>query len=109
MVKDGKRPLEDRNSRSGLVVTDRVDDRLFVTTATEGSESCHVLAIDREQGKILWDVEVHRQNPGAKREQNSYATPTPVTDGERVYAVFADGAVVAVDFSGALALEEYRG
>ncbi len=34
------------------------------------------------------------------RRQNSYATPTPVTDGRRVYAVFYDGTVVAVDFSG---------
>lgn len=78
------------------------EDRVFVTTATEGGEACHVLCIDREQGKILWNVEVHRQQPGAKRAQNSYATPTPVTDGERVYAVFSDGAVVAVDFSGSL-------
>ncbi len=78
------------------------EDRVFVTTATEDGESCHVVSIDREQGKILWNVEVHRQKPGAKRAQNSYATPTPVTDGERVYAVFSDGAVVAVDFTGSL-------
>lgn len=76
------------------------EDRVFVTTASEGGASCRVLAIDREEGKILWDREVHRQVPGPKRAQNSYATPTPVTDGERVYAVFSDGVVVAVDFSG---------
>ena len=32
--------------------------------------------------------------------QNSYATPTPVTDGKHVYSVFYDGTVTAVDFSG---------
>src|SRR5690606_41788106 len=42
----------------------------------------------------------HRQKPGPMRRQNSYATPTPVTDGERVYAVFYDGTVTAVDLSG---------
>lgn len=76
------------------------EDRVFVTTATEEGASCRILCVDREGGKILWNREVHRQVPGPKRAQNSYATPTPVTDGERVYAVFSDGAVVAVDFSG---------
>ena len=37
-----------------------------------------------------------------KRKQNSYASPTPITDGERVYAVFADGSFVALDFDGNL-------
>ena len=76
------------------------EDRIFVTTATEEGASCRVLCIDREDGAILWNREVHRQVPGPKRAQNSYATPTPVTDGERVYAVFSDGFVVAVDYSG---------
>lgn len=76
------------------------NDHIFVTTATEEGTSCHVLCIDRKDGKILWDTEVHRQMTGAKRKQNSYATPTPVTDGRRVYAVFYDGTAVAVDFSG---------
>lgn len=77
-------------------------DRVFLTTATEAGVSCRVVCIRRDTGVIEWDSEVHRQQPGAKREQNSYATPTPVTDGERVFAVFSDGAVVAVDFEGAL-------
>lgn len=78
------------------------EDRVFVTTASEEGASCRILCIERKGGQILWDREVHRQVPGPKRAQNSYATPTPVTDGERVYAVFSDGAVVAVDFKGEL-------
>jgi outer membrane protein assembly factor BamB len=31
---------------------------------------------------------------------NSYATPTPVTDGETVFAVFSGGSFVALDFEG---------
>ena len=76
------------------------DDAVFLTTATEEGVSCRVLRLDRRDGRIVWDKEVHRQTPGRKRRQNSYATPTPVTDGERVYAVFYDGTVVAVDFAG---------
>ena len=62
--------------------------------------SCRVLCLDRRAGKILWDREVFRQVPSTKREENSYATPTPVTDGAHVFAVFADGSFAAVDFSG---------
>ena len=78
------------------------DEKIFLTTATEEGVSCRVICVDRESGNILWNTEVHRQVPGAKRRQNSYATPTPVTDGVQVYAVFYDGTVVAVDFAGNL-------
>jgi outer membrane protein assembly factor BamB len=78
------------------------DERVFLTTTTEEGASCRVICISRENRNIAWNTEVHRQVPGPKRRQNSYATPTPVTDGERVYAVFYDGTAVAVDFSGNL-------
>ena len=77
-------------------------DHIFVTTATEEGASCRVIGIDRTSGDILWNIEVHRQVPGPKRAQNSYATPTPVSDGARVYAAFYDGTIVAVDFDGKL-------
>ena len=77
-------------------------DHIFVTTATDEGASCRVIGIDRTSGEILWDSEVHRQIPGPKRAQNSYATPTPVSDGARIYAAFYDGTIVAVDFDGKL-------
>ncbi|MCH7688610.1 MAG: PQQ-binding-like beta-propeller repeat protein [Planctomycetes bacterium] len=73
---------------------------VFLTTATEDGVSCRVICVNRDDGSIAWNTEVHRQKTGPKRRENSYATPTPVTDGERVYAVFYDGTVVSVDFSG---------
>ena len=75
-------------------------DRVFVTTATEDGASCRVLALDRATGKVLWDKEAFRQSHGHRNERNTYATPTPCTDGERVYAVFGDGSLAALDFSG---------
>ena len=75
-------------------------DRVFVTTATEEGASCRVLALDRTTGKVLWDKEVFRQSPGHRNDRNSYATPTPCTDGERVYTVFGDGSFAALDFAG---------
>ncbi len=77
-------------------------DRLFLTSATEEGVSCRVICVNRVDGSVLWNKEVHRQKQGPMRKQNSYATPTPVTDGKNVYAVFYDGTAVAVDFSGKL-------
>ncbi|MBH58155.1 MAG: hypothetical protein CMJ82_13340 [Planctomycetaceae bacterium] len=76
------------------------EDHIFLTAATEEGVSCRVICINRQDGSIAWSKEVHRQKPGPMRKQNSYATPTPVTDGKLVYSVFYDGTVIAVDFSG---------
>ena len=74
--------------------------RIFVTTATDGGASCHVLSLDAESGEILWDKHVFDQETRQKRSQNSYASPTPVTDGETVFAVFGTGSIAALDFDG---------
>ena len=76
------------------------NDHVFLTTATEDGKNCHVIAVDRKTGKVLWDKIVLIQKPEQHRHaMNSYATPTPVTDGETVYAVFS-GNFVAMDFDG---------
>lgn len=69
----------------------------FVTTATDHGVNCAVIGIDRDTGAIKWNTKVFEQVPLRKEGRNSYATPTPVTDGKAVYAVFGDGSVVAVD------------
>jgi outer membrane protein assembly factor BamB len=78
-------------------------DRVFLSTTTDAGASCHVLALDRKDGRILWNTEVFRQVPGHKQSENSHATPTPVTDGEKVFAVFSDGSFAAVNLDGAIA------
>lgn len=76
------------------------DDHVFLTTATEEGVSCRAIAVDRTTGRVLWNVEVVRQAPRKKRRENSYASPTPVTDGERVFVVFGDGSIAALDYEG---------
>jgi len=73
---------------------------VFVTTATDGGRSCRVLCLDAATGAVKWDTEVFTQDPGRKESRNTYATPTPCTDGKLVYAVFGSGGIAAVDFSG---------
>lgn len=71
--------------------------RVFVTTARDDGRACHVVALDRRSGAVLWDTLVFTQSLKRKENKNSYATPTPVTDGARVYAAFGDGSFAAVD------------
>src|SRR4051812_48451105 len=75
-------------------------ERIFVTTATENGASCRVLSLERTNGKIVWDKEVFEQVPRHKQQRNTFATPTPATDGERVYACFGDGSFAALNFAG---------
>jgi outer membrane protein assembly factor BamB len=77
-------------------------DRVFLTTATDQGASCRVLCLDRRTGRLRWDREVFRQVPPTKRPENSHATPTPVTDGAGVFAVFGDGSFAALDYSGSV-------
>ena len=77
------------------------NDHVFITAATDDGQSCHVTAIDRNTGKILWDKIVFTQKPQQLgHPMNSHATSTPVTDGKTVFAVFRSGSIVALDFDG---------
>ena len=75
-------------------------NRVFLTSALENGTQCHVFCVNAENGKILWDQHVFNQQPRRKEGKNSYATPTPATDGKNVFAVFGDGSVVALSMDG---------
>jgi outer membrane protein assembly factor BamB len=78
------------------------DQNIYITSAEDSGASCRVLCLDLNSGSILWNTEVFRQKPGNKEMRNSYATPTPVTDGKLVYAVYNDGSIAAVTTEGTL-------
>jgi len=78
------------------------DNHLFLTTTTDDGVSCRVLSFNRDSGQIRWNREVFQQIPLRKEGKNSYATPTPVTDGQRVYAVFGDGSIAALTYDGSI-------
>ena len=77
------------------------NDHIFLTTVTDDGKDCHVIAIDRKTGKILWDkIAFTQQPPRLGHQMNSHATSTPVTDGKTVFAVFSSGVFTALDFDG---------
>jgi outer membrane protein assembly factor BamB len=61
-----------------------------------------VYDVDVETGAIRWQQEMVRAVPKVQRHiKNSFASETPVTDGERVYVYFGSvGLVAAYDFTG---------
>jgi len=91
-----KRPIPGEGWSSPIVF----DDRVFVTTATDAGASYHLLCLERLTGTVLWDKQVLRQKPGHKQNFNSYASSTPVTDGQKVYVLAFDGTLAAVSMEG---------
>jgi outer membrane protein assembly factor BamB len=79
------------------------NDQVFVTSTTDEGRSCHVICVNRKTGKVEWDREVFQQDVRHKRPDNSHATSTPTTDGQRVYATFSSGSMAAVGMDGEVA------
>ncbi len=75
-----------------------VGDRVYVTTQTPDT-GLHVLAIDSKRGEVLWDREIARGNLPANKLHNM-ATPTAVSDGESVWALFGTGDLACLDRDG---------
>ncbi len=93
-----KKPIPGEGWSSPIVF----DERVFVTTATDGGASFRLLCLDRLTGTVLWNKQVLRQKPGHKQRLNSYASSTPVTDGKRVYVLAFDGTLAAVSTEGSV-------
>jgi outer membrane protein assembly factor BamB len=62
-----------------------------------------VLCLDRDTGNVLWKELALEGKPRiAIQQSNTYATETPVTAGQRVYAYFGMHGVFCYDFAGKL-------
>jgi outer membrane protein assembly factor BamB len=76
-------------------------DRIFVTTA-QGGQRLSVTAIDRATGAMAWETNVPATGAERVHPKNGYASATPATDGERIYASFGRHGLVALDMKGAI-------
>jgi outer membrane protein assembly factor BamB len=65
--------------------------------------SWHLVAFDKQTGKVIWDRTAHKGTPKTKRHpKSSQASPTPVTDGRYVVVSFGSEGLYAYDFDGEL-------
>jgi outer membrane protein assembly factor BamB len=129
-----KTPIEGRGHSSPIVW----GNRIFLTTAIEGElvpgakavkhlndgkeyvhpdsvganhkQTFKVIALDRNTGKILWDVVAWEGTPYDDRHRkSSFASSTPATDGKMVYAFFGTEGLYAFDHNGKLAWKAQLG
>ncbi|HEY1306210.1 MAG TPA: PQQ-binding-like beta-propeller repeat protein [Vicinamibacterales bacterium] len=104
-------------------------DRLFVSTAVpagiegpaqhaprgganpRGRHRFILMAFDRKTGKTLWERVAREQEPheGSHFENGTWASGSPITDGERVYAYFESFGLYAYDMDGTLLWEKDLG
>ena len=61
----------------------------------------HLLAIDRQTGKILWNQAVDAKLPEEQRiRDHGFAASTPAVDADRIYVFYGKSGVLAYDHSG---------
>jgi outer membrane protein assembly factor BamB len=76
-------------------------DRIWLTTATEEGRSLRAIAINVNTGAIEKDVEVfHLKSPKLMNGKNSFASPTPVIEGDRIYLHFGAYGTACITQSG---------
>jgi outer membrane protein assembly factor BamB len=68
---------------------------------SDHSYALKVMSLDRETGKILWQQTAY-DGPvfDHRHRKNTYASPTPATDGKYVYAFFGSEGLFCYDFKG---------
>jgi outer membrane protein assembly factor BamB len=120
-----KTPIGGRGHSSPIVW----NDKIFLTSSVEGpavpgakavkhvdgkeeflhpdsvgadhSYALKLLCLNRESGKILWEKTAYEGTLYDNRhKKNTYASPTPVTDGQFVYVYFGTEGVYCYDFEG---------
>ncbi len=78
-------------------------DKIFLTSAGPDGTKRALHCLNRRDGRILWSSPVADHEPEKNvRDKNSFASGTPVTDGERVIAFFGSGGLVCFDFQGSI-------
>jgi outer membrane protein assembly factor BamB len=82
--------------------------------ASDGSSSDKVAflieAFDRSTGRRLWQHRMDALGPlESTHDKHNLASPSPVTDGQLVYAWFGTGQIVALDMSGKVVWQRHIG
>ena len=77
-----------------------VNDRIFLTGFDDTDSLLYTLAINRENGEILWKNFVTPDECYSLHPINTYADPTVASDGERIFSSFPNYGLIAYDLNG---------
>ena len=79
-------------------------------TEGDGKVTFVLSAFDRATGRTVWEHELTAEGPlQPVHEKHNLASPSPVTDGERVYVWYGTGQIAAVDTKGKLVWSKHLG
>ncbi len=80
------------------------NDRVFITAAEGRDQSeLHVLCLDRDSGQVRWHQRLWGTAPTVfYYPKSGLASPSPITDGKRLWAFFGTGDVFCFDLDGGL-------
>lgn len=89
-----KIPIPGRGWSSPVVL----GEKIWMTTATEEGHSLRAVAVHRQSGSVLHDIELFRvDQPPRINPKNSYASPTPVIEAGRLYTHFGTMGTACLD------------
>lgn len=80
--------------------------RIYLTSAVENGSaevSLNAICLEASSGKLLWNTEVLRPDPGevkAMHRKNTAASPTPIVEDGKVYVHFGHMGTAALDLEG---------
>ena len=72
-------------------------DSIFVSSP-DANKNLLLLCVDRKDGKIRWQKQLATGN--VEKGRGNMASPSPVTDGKSVFALYGTGDLAALDFTG---------
>lgn len=75
-------------------------DKLFLTSAAQDGSERYVFCLDRKDGSLIWEKTIASPHTETPHKMNSFATPSCVTDGQRVVAFFGPAGIHAFDLDG---------
>lgn len=73
-------------------------DSIFVSSP-DATKNLVLICVNKKDGAVRWQTIVSEGGDITKRNGNM-ASPSPVTDGKTVWALYGNGALAALDFSG---------
>jgi outer membrane protein assembly factor BamB len=89
-----KTPIHDKGWSSPVIW----GNQIWMTTAREDGKEMFAVCVDRDTGKIIYDLKVFDvEKPAFCIAFNSYASPTPVIEQGRVYVHFGTYGTVCLD------------
>ena len=103
--RDGSHPTLARGQQ-------QVDERPMMDAASQQDQGVFFLveAFHRDDGRLLWEYRLQADGTFPQlHSKHNMASPSPVTDGQHIYAWFATGQLIALDMRGKLVWKRHLG